>query len=76
MSSYKYAWVSRNYHNRLAYTNIDEPEEFLDYRFNRHDLYMSYRLGNGFRTNLKIAIGDRFTNSTDISKKFRRTFFV
>ncbi len=37
---------------------------------------MSYGLGNGFRTNLKIAIEDRFTNSTDISKKFRRSYFT
>lgn len=76
VASYKYAWLSRNYHNRLAYTNNDEPEAFLYYRFMRHDLYMSYTLGNKFRANLTISAEDRFTNSTDISKKFRRSYFT
>lgn len=42
----------------------------------RHDLYMSYHLGKKFRANLTISAEDRFTNSTDISKKFRRSYFT
>ncbi len=73
---YDYKWSSRNYTNRLAYTYDDEEPEFLYYRFTNHKFYTSYGLSNGWRLNLTLSTENRFTNSTDISKKFRRSYFT
>lgn len=74
--TYKYAWLSRNYHNRLAYTNPEQEDEFLYYRFIRHDFSASYKISPSWRAHLVFASEDRFTNSTDIGKKFRRSYFT
>lgn len=72
----EYHQSTRYYHNRFAYVADGEDPSFLTYHFQNVDLSYTRQWKSGLGAFASLSTENRISNSTDLKKKFRRSYFT